>query len=224
MNKVNPIKNNPTIPVFNQDGKKQAGIAVPTVFQVDLRQKLVRQVLLAAMSRLEKVTSSTKTRGQRRGGGIKPWRQKGTGRARAGSVRSPIFRKGGITFGPTLARNPVRKISRRSKIEAVRSLIAQKIRDQEVIILSELKISEPKTKIMATMLETLPVEDTIYLVVDKLTSEIKKSGRNLPYLTLTDTIGMNILKLATNHYILLTKKSFNEIIKKLSIAKEAKEQ
>lgn len=134
------------LPLYNTEGKELKKIDLPDeVFNLPWNGDLVHQVVTSMLSNARTNTAHTKDRSEVSGGGKKPWRQKGTGRARHGSNRSPIWRGGGITFGPRNERNFNKKINKKMKAKALAVTLSQKIRDNELILIDSIKISEPKT-------------------------------------------------------------------------------
>lgn len=143
-------------PIYNIEGKKSGGITLPeNVFGVRWNPDLVKQVADSLLSTIRKPVAHSKDRGEVRGGGRKPWQQKGTGRARHGSIRSPIWVGGGVTGGPRNEKNFERKVSKKMRIKALYTIMSQKLRDGEVLFVDSLKLSEPKTKRAVGILNSL---------------------------------------------------------------------
>jgi large subunit ribosomal protein L4 len=133
--------------IYNQKGKESGTLKLPEqIFGMKWKESLVHQVAVAMMGNARNPIAHTKTRGEVAGSGIKPWKQKGTGRARHGSRRSPIWVGGGISGGPRNDKNFSRKINKKTKISALFSLLSRKFKDGEVIFLSDLEMRNPKTK------------------------------------------------------------------------------
>ncbi len=144
------------VKVYNQEGKEVGSAELPKeIFEVPMNADLVHQVAQAQFANMRIVHAHTKDRSEVRGGGKKPWRQKGTGRARHGSIRSPIWIGGGVTFGPTNKRNFKKKVNKKMKRKALFIALSSKAKDDEIILLDELKLKEPKTKEMAGMLRRM---------------------------------------------------------------------
>lgn len=141
---------------YDSKGKEKGSIDLPdSVFGVELNNDLVHQVYVSSTSNRRAGTASTKTRDEVRGGGRKPWAQKGTGRARHGSNRSPIWRGGGITHGPTTERNWDKKINRKMRDRAIFVVLSQKLRDGEIIFVDSVAMDEPKTAVAKEVLKAL---------------------------------------------------------------------
>lgn len=142
--------------IYDITGKSTGSVDLPeSVFDVAFNNELVHQVYVSMTSNQRYGTASTKDRAEVRGGGKKPWAQKGTGRARHGSIRSPIWRGGGVTHGPTTERNWDKKINKKMKDKALFSVLSQKLRDGEVIFVDSFSWDAPKTKDAQAMLENL---------------------------------------------------------------------
>lgn len=153
-------------------------------------------------------TANTKTRGEVKGSGRKPWRQKGTGRARAGSLTSPIFRGGGITFGPK-PKNVYYELSKRVRRLAFKSAIAQRIQEQRFFIFDELKIQSPKTKEFSKLLKNSKIEGKTLVVLKQPGVNEVLSMRNMPSVTLRRTDNVNAFDVIANKNIVTTKESFD---------------
>ena len=135
---------------YNKEGKKVGKKRLPKeIFEVPINSDLVHQVVLSQIANRRQKTAKTKDRAEVRGGGRKPWRQKGTGRARAGSIRSPIWRGGGVTFGPTSERVFSKKIPKKMRRKALFMVLSAKAKEKLILVLDDLKSEKPKTKIMA---------------------------------------------------------------------------
>lgn len=133
--------------VYNQDGKEKGEVKLSKeVFGLPWNADLVHQVVTSYMSNKRSGTADTKDRSEVAGGGKKPWRQKGTGRARHGSIRSPIWRGGGTTFGPLSEKNYTKKINKKMRSKALFTVLSKKLKDQEIFFVEEIKTSKPKTK------------------------------------------------------------------------------
>jgi len=142
--------------IYDIKGSKVGDIELPAeIFEQELNNDLVHQVVVSMMSNQRQNTAHTKDRSEVRGGGRKPWKQKGTGRARHGSRRSPIWVGGGITFGPRNERNFKKKINKKMKNNALFQVLSQKLRDGEIIFVESLSFEEPKTKLAKSFLESI---------------------------------------------------------------------
>ena len=212
--------------VYNQEGKETGKIKLPAgLFDLKWNPDLVHQVMVAMQANQRKIIAHTKTRAEVRGGGRKPWRQKGTGRARHGSIRSPIWRGGGITFGPRKEKVYSQKINKKMKRKALFTALSQKARDNEILILDDLKLKNPKTKEAAAILKSLskikgfeklsPAPSAsrrgkknaaLILIKDK-NENLKRSFRNLPGVLLNEARNLNLLDILTYKYLIFPKSS-----------------
>lgn len=142
--------------VYSIEGKKVGTVALPeSIFGVRWNADLVKQVADSLLSTKRKNVAHTKDRSEVRGGGRKPWRQKGTGRARHGSIRSPIWVGGGVTGGPRNEKNFARKVSKKMKVKALYTILSRKLRDGEVLFVDSVTLAEPKTKVAVKALQSL---------------------------------------------------------------------
>ncbi len=204
------------VKVYNQSKKVVGKTRVPAeIFGVEINPELVHQVVVAMLSRRRVGTAKTKTRAERRGGGRKPWRQKGTGRARAGSLRSPIFKKGGIVFGPSPERNYKKKINKKMKKKAFLMSLSSKVKDKEMIVLDKITMDKISTKAFSEKLKKFKLggKKTL-LVMSKKNDKIEKSSRNLPWLTVKKVSDFNILDVLENKWLLITKDALTVIKEK----------
>jgi len=199
-----------TIKIYNQNSEIIGEMELPEeVFGRKWNPILVHQVLVAQTANRRKVLAHTKDRGEVRGGGRKPWRQKGTGRARHGSIRSPLWKGGGVTFGPTKERNFAKKINKKAKRLALFSALSKKFKDQEIKIVDEIKLDEAKTKIMAKILEKFfPKKKNAGLVIlPESQKELILATRNLPFAQITTVNSLNLEDVLKYKYLLFFKKA-----------------
>jgi len=167
------------IPVkSSQNEEKGAADMADTVFGVPFREGLVHQVVTASMAGLRSGTHATKTRGQIAGGGRKPWRQKGTGRARAGTIRSPLWRGGGTVFGPA-PRSYGQKVNKKMRQGAIRSLLSELARRGELVVVEDFGVTEGKTRELAGTLKALEAEDALVITSGEQ-ALVARAGSNLP--------------------------------------------
>ena len=206
------------IDTYNQEGKKIGQSDLPKeVFEKEFNSDLVHQVIVGMQSSRRQVIAHTKDRGEVRGGGKKPWRQKGTGRARHGSIRSPIWIGGGVTFGPTKERNFKKKVPLKMKRNALKCVLSQKLRDKEIFIIEELKIEEPKTKtiynILKNLFEKIKKEEikNLLIVSDKKDAQLVRAIKNIPNIDVIEARNLNALDIVSYKDLLITKKSIKTI-------------
>lgn len=170
----------PKVAVFNMAGDQVGEIELSdSVFGIEPNEALVHQVVKAQLANRRAGTASTKTRAEVRGGGRKPWRQKGTGRARVGSRRSPIWRGGGTVFGPH-PRDFSQRIPRKVRRIALKSVLSSKVNNSNIVVLEDLKFGEPKTKLMVKVLDALNVFEKALVVTADGDINVVKSARNIP--------------------------------------------
>lgn len=197
------------VSVYNQKGEKTGVALLPKeIFDVKLSPDLVHQAYVAQISSARRVIASTKTRAERRGGGRKPWRQKGTGRARAGSIRSPIWRKGGITFGPRKERVFKIKINKKARRKALFMVLSSKVKDKELIIVDKLKIAKAKTKEMVKLLDNLiKKKDKILVATAGKNETVVRVNKNISYTKTIRADSLNVVDLLSYKYLLMPKEA-----------------
>jgi len=189
---------------YDIDGNQIGDIDLPeSLFAEKINKAVVHKVVNAQLASFRSGTASTKTRSEVSGGGRKPWRQKGTGRARHGSIRSPLWVGGGITFGPK-PRSYKIKVMKKEKKLALRSILTDKASIDSILILDELKFAEPKTKQVIDLLKNLDLHDKKVLIIlpDK-DKNIYLSARNIPNVKTIISDALNAYDLLDNDYILM---------------------
>ncbi|MEM0011531.1 MAG: 50S ribosomal protein L4 [Candidatus Bathyarchaeia archaeon] len=171
----------PTVEILNKEGKVVGQMDLNrSVFGVEPNHTLMHQAVLSYLANQRQGTHSTKTRGEVRGGGRKPWRQKGTGRARQGSIRAPQWVGGGVVFGPK-PRDYSFYLSKNERRAALRSALSAKLADGEIVVVEELRLEEPKTKKMEEILASIGLSNkTVLIVLDETDPNVILSARNLP--------------------------------------------
>ena len=180
-----------------------------------VKDDLLHDVVLAYLNNSHTGSSNTKTRGEVSGGGVKPWRQKGTGRARHGSIRSPIWKGGGVVFGPKPGKKRIR-INKNMKKKALRAVVAGKIRDNEIVVINTFEMERPKTKDAAGMLKRLNLGAKKLLIgVDKKDESFVMSARNLKNVKLVPAKDLNVYELLVYPKVLLTKKTMKELVRRM---------
>jgi large subunit ribosomal protein L4 len=172
------------------------------IFAAPVNQALMHQALLRQLANARLGTHKTKTRGQVRGGGRKPWRQKGTGRARQGSIRAPQWRGGGAVFGPT-PRSYRQKMPRKMRRQALRSALSIKAAESRVVLLDALEMNEPKTKEVLRILQNLGVDSSALILLPKRDETILRSVRNLPKVRTLVAQYLNVRDLLKFEYVLV---------------------
>lgn len=199
---------------YNQKGEKLRRIRLPQeIFGIEMNSDLVHQVMVSQMANRRQVIAHTKTRAEVSGGGRKPWRQKGTGRARHGSIRSPIWIGGGVAFGPRKEKVFKKKIPRKMRRKALFMVLSSKVKDKELLVLDKLETKEPQTKIMAKMMENLrkKIEDfkegSVLFLLAKKDENLIKSLRNIKKVKTILARESNVLDLLKYKYLIIPKES-----------------
>ncbi len=195
----------PKVTVYNTDGEPVGDIDLnEDLFGQPVNEAVIHEVVVMQLANRRRGTHSTKTRGQVRGGGRKPWRQKGTGRARHGSIRSPIWRGGGVVFGPR-PRDYSYQVPKKIKRLALKSALSAKVNDGLVLVLDALTMAEPKTKEMIRILKNLQATDGALLVTASQSWAVDKSASNIPGVKTLDARRLNVYDLLGHHNLILTK-------------------
>jgi large subunit ribosomal protein L4 len=206
------------VTVYNQEGKKVGTTLLPKeIFEVKVNPDLVWQVVTSQIARRRKTIAHTKDRGEVSGGGRKPWRQKGTGRARHGSIRSPIWRGGGITFGPTKDKVFKKRIPEKMQRLALFMTLSAKAKNNLILILDKLEIEKPKTKEMSKIISNLKSkikefkEGRCFIVLPKYDKKFVLAARNIPQVKVMEARNLNPLDLLSLKYLMMPKESIKSI-------------
>ena len=169
----------PKVDVYNVEGKKVSDVELKEeIFGIEPNEAIVHSVLVNYLANQRQGTQSTKTRAEVRGGGRKPWRQKGTGRARQGSIRAPQWIKGGIALGPK-PRSYKYRVNKKEKQLAIKSLLSSKVLENDLVVVDKFDFKEIKTKQMAVAMKNLKVESKALVVIPEKNENVQKSARNL---------------------------------------------
>lgn len=185
-----------------------------SIFGADYNEGLIHQVVTAYMAGGRSGNSAQKTRSEVRGGGAKPWRQKGTGRARAGTIRSPLWRSGGVTFA-SKPRSYEQKVNRKMYRKAVCSILSELNRTGHLVVVDDLNIEQAKTKSLLAALKAVDVRDVL-IISDEITEELYLSARNVPNIDLVDTVAIDPVTLLRHEKVLVTKKAIAKIEEQLA--------
>ena len=180
------------------------------VFACEYNEPLIHQAVVTYLANQRQGTKSALTRTEVRGGGIKPWRQKGTGRARQGSIRAPQWIKGGVVFAPK-PRDFSKKLNKKMKAQAFRSAISYKIANNELVVVDEIKLAQPKTKLVAEILKNFKLDKRVLLLVTGDTADIVRAGSNIEKLTITEASLANVYELVANTNVIATKEAIKKI-------------
>lgn len=203
-------------PVYNQEGKTTAEkIKLPAgIFEVPFNADLVHQVMISQTANARQVSAHTKNRGEVRGGGRKPWRQKGTGRARAGSTRGPIWKGGGVSGGPRNDKNYERVIPQKMRRKALFMVLSEKAKNNLLVVLDNMNMELAKTKAMAAMIKKLPVADNSRLLAyDNGDKKVFLAARNIAKTGVLETRNLNVADLLDYKYVVVSKDGIKEIEK-----------
>ncbi|NIO10572.1 MAG: 50S ribosomal protein L4 [Deltaproteobacteria bacterium] len=192
-----------------------------SIFRVPIRPSLLHQVVMMQLSGRRTGTASTKTRGMVRGSGRKPWRQKGTGRARAGSVRSPIWVGGGTVFGPH-PRDYSYRMPKKARKEALLTALSLKLQEEKIIVVDKIELAEMKTKEMKKTLADLGVESAL-IVIPAPDERIERSARNLATVKVLRAQGLNVYDILCYKHLILTEQSLKAIEERLAPAQTGAE-
>lgn len=228
------------ITVYNITGEKVSEVELnPRIFDVKIKPELVQQAVVVQQANSRRNLAHTKDRSEVRGGGRKPWRQKGTGRARHGSIRSPLWRGGGITFGPTKERNFSLKINKKAKRKALLMVLSDKAAQQKIILLDKLELEQAKTKNFFAILQNLKLrigkekkkvvkkeekadkkekikktkEPTILVVLPNKEERVQRAARNISRLATAQANSLNVLDTLRHQYLLMPVDSIQVIEK-----------
>ena len=198
---------------YDQNGKEVGQTRLPSeIFGVKMNTDLLHQVIASQMANRRQASAHTKNRGEVSGGGKKPWRQKGTGRARHGSTRSPIWVGGGVTFGPRKEKVFQKAIPDKMRIKALFMALSAKAKTNSLIILDELEAEKPKTKLMAEMLKKLPCKGkTSLIALPKMDKNLILTARNIPNARTLQAKDLNSLDLLSFEYLIMPKESVKTI-------------
>jgi large subunit ribosomal protein L4 len=200
--------------VLDRSGKKISEISVPEeIFSYPVKDHLLYEAVVNYRANQRRGTAFSRTRAEVRGGGRKPWRQKGTGRARAGSIRSPLWRKGGVTFGPR-PRDYSYNLPKKVKRNALKSALSLKFAEKNLLVLKELDFKEPKTKEGKNFLEKLQLDST--LIVDSHQNKnLILSLRNIPKVKVVDFSQVNVYDVLDHNWLVFSHSAFESLMERL---------
>ena len=199
------------VKVFNTKAAEVGTLKLnDAVFACEYNEPLIHQAVVTYLANQRQGTKSALTRTEVRGGGIKPWRQKGTGRARQGSIRAPQWIKGGVVFAPK-PRDFSKKLNKKMRAQAFRSAISYKVANNELVVVDEIKLAEPKTKLVAEILANFKYEKKVLLLVAGDSTDIVRAGSNIEKLTITEASLCNVYELVANTNVIATKEAIKKI-------------
>lgn len=199
------------VTLYKQDGTVNGEVVLnDEIFGIEPNENVVFDAIIMQRASLRQGTHAVKNRSAVSGGGRKPWRQKGTGRARQGSIRSPQWRGGGIVFGPT-PRSYSYKLPKKVRRLAIKSVLSQKVLDNKLLVLETLQFDAPKTKEFAQVLTNLNVETKVLVVVESTNDFAVLAGRNLPNVTIVDETNVSVLDVVSNDKLILTQAALSKV-------------
>lgn len=199
------------VTLFKQDGTTNGEIELNSdIFGIEPNENVVFDAVIMQRASLRQGTHAVKNRSAVSGGGRKPWRQKGTGRARQGSIRSPQWRGGGIVFGPT-PRSYSYKLPKKVRRLAIKSVLSQKVLDNKLVVVEALQFDAPKTKEFAQVLSNLNVDTKVLVVVESSNDFALLSARNIPNVTIVDETDVTVLGVVNNDKLLFTKAALSKV-------------
>lgn len=203
------------IAVYNLEGKKVSDIELsPEIFGLKNNDELLHQAYVAIQSNQRQVLAHTKDRGERSGSGKKPWKQKGTGNARVGSVRTPVWRGGGIIFGPTKDRNFKKDINKKMMRKAILLALSAKFKSERIIVLEKLELTEKKTKKFAEIIKNLKVKGSTLIGFSKEESELRRYSKNLKKISNALSSDLNVFDIMNHQNLILSQESIRYLEKK----------
>ena len=201
----------PKISLYNRDGEQVDEIEIQAaLFEAPFKQGALHQTVVSQATRRRLGTASSKDRSEVRGGGAKPWPQKGTGRSRHGSTRSPIWVGGGVTFGPQ-PRDFGTKVPKKMRRAALKSALSDKVREGKLILVDDFAIDAPQTKKMVTLLDKLKVSGGALIVGDQPDMNVIKAARNLPRVKIILARQLNSLDILTYNYLVMSKAALQQV-------------
>ncbi|EIM1793106.1 50S ribosomal protein L4 [Listeria monocytogenes] len=201
----------PKLSLLKQDGTNAGEITLnDTVFGIEPNEKVVVDVILSQRASLRQGTHKVKNRSEVRGGGRKPWRQKGTGRARQGSIRSPQWRGGGVVFGPT-PRSYAYKLPKKVRRLAIKSILSSKVNEEKLVVLEGLTFDAPKTKEFAAFLKNISVDTKALIVVAGESENVELSARNLQGIRVIPAESISVLEVAKHDKLIITKAAVEKV-------------
>lgn len=197
----------PNVKVFNIEGQEVGQMDLSAeIFGIEPNEAVVHEAVVMQLASMRRGTSSTKIRGEVRGGGRKPWRQKGTGRARVGSIRSPLWRGGAITFGPR-PRDYSYNIPKKKRRLALKSVLSDKVANERFTVLDSLEMEVPKTKEMVKILQALNNQGKALVVTAEDNYNIAKSLSNIPGISYTTSRGLNVYDIINHDRLIITQEA-----------------
>jgi large subunit ribosomal protein L4 len=196
--------------MVDQNNKKVKDVELSGLFSTEVRTHLVHAAVVNQLANRRAGTASTKNKALVSGGGKKPWKQKGTGRARAGSNRSPLWRHGGTVFGP-MPRNYSYAIPKKAKRAALVDALASKVAENRLILIDSLNLAEPKTKLVSTLLENLGIQENALMLIKAENKNLTMAARNIPSVKVLRMENINVYDLLKYPYLITTQDALNSV-------------
>ena len=200
----------PSVTIVDQNNKKVKDVELPGMFSSEIRSYLLHAAVVNQLANRRAGTAATKNKALVSGGGKKPFKQKGTGRARAGSNRSPLWRHGGTVFGPT-PRDYSYSLPKKAKRGSMIDAIASKILDNKLILVDTLELAEPKTKLMSSLLENLGVNELAVVLIKGENKNLRLAARNIPSVKVLKMDNINVYDLLKYRYLITTQDALNAV-------------
>ncbi|OIP23043.1 50S ribosomal protein L4 [bacterium CG_4_10_14_0_2_um_filter_33_32] len=201
-----------TAKIYDIKGKEQSKKTLRSdIFDVKPSEVLLKQAVVRYLAGLREPIAKTKTRAERRGGGRKPWRQKGTGRARVGSRRTPIWRKGGVVFGPTGTENFTKKMNKKSIRKAIQMALSVRASEDRILILDNIQLNKPQTKEAKAIFDKLPIKGRILFISEK-NPILLKSVENIPFVMPTLYNQLNSYDILVSDYVVILKDALDKLV------------
>ncbi len=200
----------PSVAMVDQNNKKVKDVDLPGLFSTEVRPHLMHAAVVNQLANKRAGTASTKNKALVSGGGAKPWKQKGTGRARSGSNRSPLWRHGGTCFGP-MPRNYSYALPKKAKRAALIDALASKLAENRLVLIDKLELAEPKTTLISTMLETLGVQENALILITAENKNLTLAARNIPSVKVLRMDNINVYDLLKYRYLITTQDALNSI-------------
>lgn len=201
----------PTVALFKQDGTQNGEVTLnDAIFGIEPNESVVYDAIIMQRASLRQGTHAVKNRSAVRGGGRKPWRQKGTGRARQGSIRSPQWRGGGVVFGPT-PRSYSYKLPKKVRRLAMKSVLSAKVADNKLVVVESLTFDAPKTKEFKAVLNGLSVDSKVLVVLENDNDNALLSARNLPNTSVVFADNVSVLDVVSADKLLITQTALNKV-------------
>lgn len=204
----------PVVDVYNQNREKVAELDLDgAVFDAEVKEHLLHAAVRYQLNKRRQGTHAVKRRSDVRGGGAKPWRQKGTGRARAGTSRSPIWRGGGVVFGPE-PRSYAIKLNKKVRRAALRGAISRRVQENKLVVLDQLSFSEIKTRQVAELLARFELESAVIVLPEK-DEVVMRSARNIPGITVLPAEGLNVYDVLYRDNLVMTQGAVSAVTERL---------